>query len=95
MVSVVLMLLLQNNQFFTSFFPLHLAGLGYRHLQTILLCSGLFMAYTLRVNISVGIVAMVDQSPNATHEVRELFIDIRIFLFSLCIDFIGYGMPAF
>lgn len=41
---------------------LMLAGLGYRHVQIVLLFSGLFMAYALRVNISVGIVAMVDKS---------------------------------
>lgn len=52
-------------------FDICLAGLGQRHLQMVLLFFGLFMAYTLRVNISVGIVAMV-KSPaneNSTHPV--------------------------
>lgn len=45
------------------------AGFGYRHVQVILLFSGLLFAYALRVNISVGIVAMVDKSTNSSHTV--------------------------
>lgn len=54
---------------------IYLAGLGRRHLQIMLLFGGLFFGYALRVNISVGIVAMVDKSPNATQPVSVLFIN--------------------
>lgn len=46
-------------------------GWGYRHIQVLLLFFGLLVAYALRVNISVGIVAMVDKSPNSTHTVSQ------------------------
>lgn len=44
-------------------------GLGIRHLQIFLLFLGLLSAYSLRVNLSVGIVAMVDKTPNSSHAV--------------------------
>lgn len=56
-----------------SIFLKCLAGLGVRHLQIILLFSGLFMSYALRTNISVGIVAMVDPTEK-THAVSYLYI---------------------
>lgn len=40
-------------------------GLGFRHLQVILLFSGLAIAFALRVNLSVGIVAMTSNDSNA------------------------------
>lgn len=39
-------------------------GLGHRHLQVVLLFTGLLLAYALRVNLSIGIVAMVDNASN-------------------------------
>jgi hypothetical protein len=42
------------------------AGIGVRHLQALLMFFCLTMAYALRVNLSVGIVAMVDR--NSTHQ---------------------------
>lgn len=55
-----------NFSFFS--FP---AGWGVRHTQAVLLFLCLLMAYALRVNMSVGIVAMVDR--NATNPEYEDF----------------------
>lgn len=41
-------------------------GFGQRHLQILLLFLCLTCVYTLRVNISVGIVAMTDKTSNFT-----------------------------
>lgn len=41
------------------------SGFGIRHVQTLLLFFGLTVAYALRVNLSVAIVAMVDKTGNA------------------------------
>lgn len=43
------------------FFFFLASGLGVRHVQTLLLFFGLTVAYALRVNLSVAIVAMVDK----------------------------------
>lgn len=40
-------------------------GMGYRHLQVLMLFSGLAIAYSLRVNLSVGIVAMTSADGTA------------------------------
>lgn len=40
-------------------------GLGFRHLQVVLLFCGLAIAFGLRVNLSVGIVAMTSNDTNA------------------------------
>lgn len=40
------------------------AKIGVRHLQVFLLFSCLLIAYSLRVNLSIGIVAMTDNSSN-------------------------------
>ncbi|XP_055643877.1 putative inorganic phosphate cotransporter isoform X2 [Toxorhynchites rutilus septentrionalis] len=52
--------------------PIELAfqpsGFGIRHVQTMLLFFGLTVAYALRVNLSVAIVAMVDNSANEDFE---------------------------
>lgn len=40
---------------------------GERHKQTLILFFGLVIAYGLRVNLSVGIVAMTDKSSANTH----------------------------
>lgn len=45
-------------------------GFGLRHMQVLLMFSGLVLAYALRVNISIGIVAMVDNSSNTDFQVR-------------------------
>ncbi|XP_058452668.1 putative inorganic phosphate cotransporter isoform X2 [Malaya genurostris] len=54
--------------------PIELAfqpsGFGIRHLQTVLLFFGLTVAYALRVNLSVAIVAMVDKKA-ANEEFEE------------------------
>ncbi|XP_053697826.1 putative inorganic phosphate cotransporter isoform X2 [Sabethes cyaneus] len=47
------------------------SGFGIRHVQTLLLFFGLTVAYALRVNLSVGIVAMVDK--NAANKDFEEF----------------------
>lgn len=39
-------------------------GFGYRHIQVLLLFSGLAIGYSLRVNLSVGIVAMTTNDGN-------------------------------
>lgn len=39
-------------------------GFGYRHVQVLLLLSGLAIAFSLRVNLSVGIVAMTSAENN-------------------------------
>lgn len=54
------------------------AGIGCRHIQVILLFTGLLFAYALRVNISVGIVAMTDKSSNSTHAVSLFFINPKL-----------------
>ncbi|XP_058452667.1 putative inorganic phosphate cotransporter isoform X1 [Malaya genurostris] len=46
------------------------SGFGIRHLQTVLLFFGLTVAYALRVNLSVAIVAMVDKKA-ANEEFEE------------------------
>ncbi|XP_058823150.1 putative inorganic phosphate cotransporter isoform X2 [Topomyia yanbarensis] len=43
------------------------SGFGIRHLQTLLLFFGLTVAYALRVNLSVAIVAMVDKKAANEH----------------------------
>lgn len=44
------------------------SGFGIRHLQCFLLFGGLSIAYALRVNLSVAIVAMTDSKhPNPDH----------------------------
>lgn len=48
------------------------SGFGRRHLQVALLFGGLLFAYSLRVNVSVGIVAMTDQTSNSTDPVSEI-----------------------
>lgn len=63
---------------FQSFIHVSIAGWGVRHLQVLLLFIGLFMSYALRVNISVGIVAMVDNSTDATHNVSYLYMLINV-----------------
>ena len=45
-------------------------GFGVRHFQILLLFLGLAIAYGLRVNLSVGIVAMTDSSFEVHYEVR-------------------------
>lgn len=47
------------------------AGFGLRHLQVLLLFTGLLLAYGLRVNMSIGIVAMVDNTSNPDFEVTQ------------------------
>lgn len=47
-------------------------GFGLRHIQVIMLFFGLFLAYGLRVNMSIGIVAMTDNSSNPDYEVRTI-----------------------
>lgn len=42
-------------------------------MQCVLLFFGLLLAYGLRVNLSIGIVAMVDNSSNPDFEVILLF----------------------
>lgn len=44
---------------------------GVRHVQAFLVFLGLTLAYALRVNLSVAIVAMTDNSSNPDHEVRS------------------------
>lgn len=62
------------------------AKIGVRHLQVFLLFSCLLIAYSLRVNLSIGIVAMTDNSSNPDFVVNlvstsNLFIKfIDIFL---------------
>lgn len=48
-------------------------GLGLRHIQVIMLFFGLFLAYGLRVNMSIGIVAMTDNSSNPDFEVKPIY----------------------
>ncbi|XP_062548324.1 putative inorganic phosphate cotransporter isoform X1 [Armigeres subalbatus] len=44
------------------------SGFGIRHVQTLLLFFGLTVAYALRVNLSVAIVAMVDKNSSSTFD---------------------------
>lgn len=46
------------------------AKIGIRHLQVFLLFSCLLVAYSLRVNLSIGIVAMTDNSSNPEFVVK-------------------------
>lgn len=45
-------------------------GLGLRHVQVLLLFTCMVLAYSLRVNMSIGIVAMMDNSANPEFVVR-------------------------
>lgn len=56
------------------------SSFGIRHLQCFLLFGGLSVAYALRVNLSVAIVAMTDsQHPNPNHPyVSKLFPLFRL-----------------
>lgn len=49
-------------------------------MQVILLFCGLFIAYALRVNLSIGIVAMVDNDTNPDFEVRSACIKLIKYL---------------
>lgn len=45
-------------------------GFGVRHFQVMLFFCGLTIAFALRVNLSVGIVAMTDHTINPDFEVK-------------------------
>lgn len=46
-------------------------GLGLRHVQVLLLFTCMVLAYSLRVNMSIGIVAMMDNTANPAFVVRS------------------------
>lgn len=46
-------------------------GFGIRHFQAFLIFAGLSVAYALRVNLSVAIVVMTDNSENPDFEVSK------------------------
>lgn len=77
------------NNFFVHFYLLLLfifitAGgvFGVRHLQTFLLFLGLTLAYAMRVNLSVAIVAITDKhAANAAFEVCLYFLLFSITFF--------------
>lgn len=75
----------------------YLAGFGYRHLQIVLLFFGLFMAYALRVNISVGIVAMIKSSDNnqSTHDVSHKQNTNSIFILHFIVVISSNHFPHF
>ncbi|KFB38667.1 hypothetical protein ZHAS_00006061 [Anopheles sinensis] len=69
--------------------PQQPSGFGARHLQTVLLFFGLTMAYALRVNLSVAIVAMTDRHA-ANDDFEEFKWDERIKSRILSSFFWGY-----
>lgn len=61
-------------------------GFGYRHLQVLLLFTGLMIAYALRVNLSLGIVAMVDNSENPEFIVSDIDYVVKLLCFQYRIE---------
>lgn len=66
-----------------SFSSIHIAGaFGVRHLQAFLVFLGLTLAYALRVNMSVAIVAMTDKhAANPDYEVSVLYTVYRLLIY--------------
>lgn len=68
--AYIAILSLNHNLFFYRF-SIYLAGMfGVRHLQAFIMFLGLTLAYAMRVNMSVAIVAMTDKhAANPDYEV--------------------------
>lgn len=67
---------LNNNLYFLHLSSIYVAGVfGMRHFQTFLMFLGLTLAYAMRVNMSVAIVAMTDKNAaNPDFDVRHVCV---------------------
>lgn len=67
-----------------NFFFLISGWFGVRHVQVFLAFYLMFIAYGLRVNLSVGIVAMTDPNASLNKDIPVSIIEFQLLIISIC-----------